>query len=218
MLFLGTTNPGKVREFVSILAPLGVDVQPVALDVPETGHTIKENARQKAFAYAMHTGGVTVSEDSGLAIPILNGLPGPWSARFSDCILDGSLETLNILRVEESGRSREEIDIVNCQRVFSLLHDTRQPYRAAQFVVHLVVAKGAKILFEAGGEVHGWIAEEARGNNGFGYDPIFIGQDTYGKTYAELDPVRKNLRSHRKRVLAEFSLWVAQAIVDGVLS
>lgn len=221
MLYLGTTNPGKVREFAGILAPLGVDIQAVALDVPETDDTFEGNARQKAFAYAAHTGGVTVSEDSGLVVPALCGLPGPWSARFSDCVIgvaDRVFGGLKVQCVVDSGRSREEVDEANGKRVLQLLSDVQQPHRAAKFVVHLVVARGSEVLFESGGEAHGWIAEEARGANGFGYDPIFVGQDTFGKTYAEIDPVRKNLRSHRKRVLTEFGLWVAQALRDGVLS
>ena len=86
-----------------------------------------------------------------------------------------------------------------------------QPRRAAMFRVVLGVAdSGGKILFKGVGESHGWISEEARGSSGFGYDPIFIGSDTFGKTYAELDSTRKNLRSHRNKVLNEFKAWLGQ--------
>lgn len=212
-MFIGTTNPGKVAEFAAILAPLGVPLEVVALDVPETTDTFEGNARQKALAYAAQVGEVVVSEDSGLGVTALDGLPGPWSARFSDCVLDGH----RVVGVQESGRTREEIDAANNARVLALLVDVPMPHRAAKFVVHLVVARPGKVLFEAHAEVHGWISDDPRGTHGFGYDPIFVGQDTFGKTFAELDPVRKNIRSHRKKVLAEFGLWAAQAVKDGVL-
>jgi XTP/dITP diphosphohydrolase len=82
--------------------------------------------------------------------------------------------------------------------------------RAALFRVALVVARGATVLFTATAESHGWIADAPRGTHGFGYDPVFVGQDTYGKTYAELDPLRKNLKSHRKRVMDQFYSWLSQ--------
>jgi XTP/dITP diphosphohydrolase len=203
MLHVGTTNPGKVAELAALLAPLGVRLQVTSLDVPETTDTFEGNAREKALAYAAHTGGVTLSEDSGICIPALDGLPGPWSARFAD--LD-----LGTREVVESGRDRATIDAANNARVLELMRGVEQPRRAALFKVVLIVARPGEVLFQSGGEYHGWIAEEARGAGGFGYDPVFIGQDTFGKTLAELDPVRKNLRSHRKRVLDELFLWASQ--------
>ncbi len=203
MLYLGTTNPGKVAEMATLLAPLGVHLVPVALDVTETGDTFEENARIKALAYAEHTGGITLSEDSGLSIPSLAGLPGPWSARFADLDLEAR-------RLRPSGRPREEMDRLNTARVLDLMRGVEQPRRAALFEVVLVVAQPGQVLFHARAECHGWIATEARGDNGFGYDPIFVGQDTFGRTFAEIDPVRKNLRSHRKRVLDELFMWASQ--------
>lgn len=212
-LWVGTTNKGKLSEFAAILSPLGVELIPIALDVPETGDTFEDNARQKAIAYAFETGELTVSEDSGLCISALNGLPGPWSARFSDCILEDN----KVTSVNLSNLSREVIDTANNQRVLDCLQGIKQPNRAASFKVRLVLARGNEILYEDGAETHGWIAEEAKGNLGFGYDPIFIGQDTFGATYAELDPVRKNLRSHRKRVLSNFAYWLGKEMKDGRL-
>jgi XTP/dITP diphosphohydrolase len=203
MLYIGTTNPGKVAEMASLLAPLGLELKAVSLDVPELGDTFEENALEKALAYAAHSGGVTASEDSGIIIPALDGLPGPWSARFAD--LD-----LQTRRVNPSGRSREEMDRLNNERVLELMKEIEQPRRAAAFKVVLVITQPGKVLFQASAECHGWIAEEQRGTNGFGYDPIFVGQDTFGKTFAELDPMRKNLRSHRKRVLDEMFMWASQ--------
>jgi XTP/dITP diphosphohydrolase len=214
MLFLGSSNPGKIREFGGLLAPMGVTVQPLVFEVEETGTTFVDNARQKALAFAAKSGGVTVAEDSGLVVSALNGLPGPFSARFADLEIDGALSPV---RVNPSGRSREVMDPLNNARVLELMAALPEPKRAASFVVRLVVALRDRILFEAGGEAHGWITTEPRGERGFGYDPIFVGQDTFGKTYAELDPMRKNLRSHRRRVLQEFQFWLAKAIKDGTL-
>ena len=202
-MFIGTTNPGKVAEMASLLAPLGIALHPVALDVAETQDTFEGNAIEKALAYANHTGGITVSEDSGLVIPILDGLPGPWSARFADLDLERK-------QVIPSGTPREEMDVRNNTRVIDLLRQVEQPRRAAMFTVVLVVASPGEVLFRASAQCHGWIADAPRGANGFGYDPIFVGQDTFGKTFAELDSVRKNLRSHRKRVLDELFVWASQ--------
>jgi XTP/dITP diphosphohydrolase len=203
MLHVGTTNPGKVAELAALLAPLGVRLQLVSLDMPETKDTFEGNAREKALAYAAHTGGVTLSEDSGLVVPALDGLPGPWSARFAD--LD-----LATREVKESGRTRAEIALATTARLRELLWGFEPPRRAALFKVVLIVARPGEVLFEGAGECHGWIADSARGASGFGYDPVFVGQDTFGKTFAELDPVRKNLRSHRRRVLDELFLWASQ--------
>jgi len=217
MIYLGTTNSDKVAEIAALLSPLRVELKTIALDVPETEDTFEGNARLKGIAYAKHTGGITISEDSGLIIPALGGLPGPWSARFCDCILD--LATGKVSSVAEvHPRGRAEMDVVNNNRVLELLRTnwfTREERfkarpAAAMFKVVLVVASPSGILFQSSGECHGWIAEEARGTNGFGYDSIFIGQDTFGKTFAELDTPRKNQRSHRKRVLDELFMWASQ--------
>lgn len=202
-MFLGTTNPGKTAEIAALLAPLGIELRPVSLDIPETTDTFEGNALQKALAYAAHTGGVTLSEDSGLIVPSLGGLPGPWSAMFAD--LDRAS-----LKVTPSGRTREEIDPANNALVLELMEGIEQPRRAACFKVVLIVAQPAKVLFQSSAEYHGWIATEPRGKEGFGYDPIFVGQDTFGRTLAELDAARKNLRSHRRRVLDELFLWASQ--------
>lgn len=202
-LVVGTTNPGKMSEIAALLAPLSLRLEHLALDLPETKDDFLGNAVEKALAYAAHAKGVALAEDSGLVVPALGGLPGPWSARFAD--LD-----LQTRKVTESGRSREVLDPLNSARVLELLQGVLQPRRAAVFHVVLVVARPGEVLFTARAERHGWIADAARGARGFGYDAIFVGQDTYGKTYAELDPVRKNLRSHRKKVLDELFLWASQ--------
>lgn len=208
--YIGTTNPNKIREIGAILSATGCKFEASRpVDPEETEDDFEGNALLKAKAYAAHAGGITISEDSGLIIPALNNLPGPWSARFSDYLVSNENGKLRICNYKPSGLSREEIDRLNNQRVLELMKGIEQPKRAAMFKVVLAVSTlEGKILFKASGESHGWISEELRGENGFGYDPIFIGQDTFGKTYAELDSHRKNLRSHRRHVLQEFKAWL----------
>ena len=88
-LHVGTSNPGKLREYREILAPLGYEVVTVVAPEPdEPEPDLEGNARLKASAYGFHAGGLTLAEDSGLVVPALHGLPGVVSARFSDCELD----------------------------------------------------------------------------------------------------------------------------------
>jgi XTP/dITP diphosphohydrolase len=208
-LFIGTTNPGKLGEFVSLLMPLGLTVKlarsETEVEEPSTDilDGFLENAKIKALAYAGLCGGVTLAEDSGLAVAALGGLPGIFSARLAD--LD-----LTTRKVADSKRPREEIDPLNNQRVLELMKGFEQPRRAALFRTAVALARGKDLLFSAVAESHGWIAESAKGERGFGYDPVFVGQDTFGKTYAEIDPVRKNLKSHRKRVMDELFFWLSK--------
>jgi XTP/dITP diphosphohydrolase len=208
--FIGTTNPNKIREIGGILFATGCTFRPTdPIDPEETEADFVGNAILKARTYARHSGGITISEDSGLIVPALNGLPGPWSARFSDCEVDTARGIA--IRHNQSNTPRDVMDLRNNLRVLELMQDIEQPRRAAAFKVVLVVAKpDGEVLFKGTGESYGWIAEEMRGTKGFGYDPIFIGDDTNGRTYAELDSLRKNLRSHRKRVLDEFQAWLGQ--------
>jgi len=211
MLYVGTSNPGKVSEIAAMLEPLQVEMQTVSLDIPETKDDFDGNALEKATAYAAHTGGVTICEDSGLIVPALNGLPGPWSARFADCIVVANIPGAHrILKVCPSNTPRAEMDAKNNARVLQLMEGIEMPRRAAYFVISLIVHDRDVTRFRTRQEYHGWIAEQPRGDDGFGYDPIFVGHDTFGKTFAELDPVRKNLRSHRKRAMDELFAWLSQ--------
>lgn len=213
MLVIGTTNPGKVREIAAICRPLGVEIATLDLDVEETGSTFAENALIKARAYSeARPGQVVLVEDSGLAVNSLGGLPGPWSARFQD--LD--LETRIVKRPDGvAEKPREEIDRLNNERLLELLRGVPTSERGARFVVHLVAMRDGVLLFQACGESYGWISEEAKGTEGFGYDPVFVGSDTFGRTYAEIDSARKNLRSHRKDALRQFSLWITGQVARG---
>lgn len=212
-LYLGTTNPYKISEIAAMVQHLNVTLVPTEpFDIEEPYSTFTENARTKALAYAEHTGGITIAEDSGLSVEALGGLPGPWSARLADFAVidvkkgvDGGLSGY-----EASGRPRDEIDRANFMKVLDLMKG--QVNRKAALHIALCVARPGEVLYECETVTSGSIAEEPRGANGFGYDPIFVGDDTYGATYAELDPCRKNLRSHRRKACRELARWIAEEL------
>lgn len=177
-LLIATTNPGKLREIAGILE--GVPVELVTLadleeiaEPAETGATFAENARLKALYYARATGLVSVADDSGLEIEALDNAPGVHSARWY-----GSDYTVKFGKIRELLRARG------------------REGSSARFVCHVALAQHDRILFEAEGVVNGELAVEPRGNQGFGYDPIFF-YSPFGRTLAELDPAQKASVSHR---------------------
>lgn len=227
MLYFGTTNAGKLSEVAALLNPLRIDVHPVSADIPEPYDTFRENAILKAGTYAKMTGRVALAEDSGIVVPALSGtggmpLPGPWSARFWRHPLVGELHSAKFPGLvsaphrdrmagppDAEGMSPALIDWLNNHRLLDFMRgmDRREAYMQVEMVM---CAPTGEILFSATGISHGSISEEPRGSHGFGYDPIFIGDDTARLTYSELDPARKNMRSHRGKVLEDLLLWCSQ--------
>ena len=184
-LLIATTNPGKIKELSSLLEGLpyqviGLGDLPDSYDVvEETGKTFTENAILKSEYSFAQTGILSLADDSGLAVDALNGAPGIYSARFA-------------------GEGATDAD-----RVVKLLSDLQgiaPENRGAQFVCSIAItgfAEGTK-TFE--GVARGIIAKTPRGENGFGYDPIF--EDVIsGKTFAELNRTEKSLSSHRGKSL-----------------
>lgn len=177
-LLLATTNPGKLRELRALFAlPSLVLTDPdqvgLRLDVEENGSTYLENARLKALAHAGASGLWAVADDTGLEVDALHGAPGLLSARA------GSTDPLRRQALLWSLRSHP------------------RPWRA-QFRCGLVLAGPMGSVDGAEGAVAGEVVPEARGGDGFGYDPIFVVEGT-GKTMAELDLHTKNHISHRAR-------------------
>ncbi len=177
-LLVATTNPGKLGEIAAILA--GVPLELLTLrdvaQVPEpeeTGTTFAENARLKARYYSQATGLPSVADDSGLEIEALDNAPGVHSARWH-----GSDYAVKFRVIQE------------------LLQARGASSSPARFVCHLAVARRDDILFEAEGIVEGVIAAGPRGENGFGYDPIFF-YPPLGRTLAELGSIEKSAVSHR---------------------
>jgi XTP/dITP diphosphohydrolase len=177
-LLVATTNAGKLREIAAILAgvPLALLTLRDVAQVPEpeeTGATFAENARLKARYYSQATGLLSVADDSGLEIEALDNAPGVHSARWQ-----GSDYAVKFRVIQE------------------LLQARGASGSPARFVCHVAVGRGDEILFEAEGTVEGVIAAEPRGENGFGYDPIFF-YPPLGRTLAELDSIEKSAVSHR---------------------
>ena len=209
-VIVGTTNKGKIREIASILSPLGLDLTPQSLDIEEIGKTIEENATVKAMGYCNNNKDkFVICEDSGLVIPELNGLPGAYSARFHSVKLDDNLNVLFVPK-EDFTTDKTEHDRLNNERLIELIKKIPFEKRNAYFEVCFTVMKNGVELFKVTKQSHGFVIDELKGKNGFGYDPIFVGNDTFGKTYAELDSARKNLRSHRKAALNEVGRFFAE--------
>jgi XTP/dITP diphosphohydrolase len=181
-LVLATTNPGKAREILGVLAELDVEVStlqdfPGVPDAEEHGATFAENARAKALHYAARTGRLVVAEDSGLEIDALGGAPGVQSARFA---------------AAEAPTYPEKFALI-----YRLIRDrTGVMPSTARFVCALALAEAGRVMFEAEGRIEGTIVDPPRGTGGFGYDPIFY-YPPFHATLAEVDAARKASVSHR---------------------
>jgi len=179
---LATRNEHKVVEVRRIFAAAAVDVELVGLDafpdapdVAETGLTFEENALLKARAIAHRTGLPTIADDSGLAVDVLGGMPGIFSARWS---------------------GRHGDDAANLELLLAQLADVADADRGAAFVCAAALATpdGAEDVVR--GELRGSIVTQPRGTNGFGYDPVFV-PDGEVRTTAEMAPAEKDAISHR---------------------
>ena len=157
---------------------LGVDI-----DVEETGTTFEENSFLKAEAVMKATGLPALADDSGIAVDALNGEPGVYSARYG---FDDTLDDWG----------RLELLLKNTEHV-------PDGQRQAQFVCVITMVTPEGKTIQARGEIHGELTREPRGENGFGYDPIFY-YPPMGMTTAELSPEVKNEVSHRANALKIF--------------
>jgi XTP/dITP diphosphohydrolase len=186
-IVLASGNPGKLREMVSLLGPLALEVVPQsALGISEAAEphdSFVENALAKARHASRAAGLPALADDSGLSVDALGGAPGVHSAYYA-------------------GREgdREQRDARNNAKLLQNLQDDRR----AHYVCVMVFVKHFqdKAPLVAEGRWHGEIARAPRGTQGFGYDPIFIPKHL-DKTAAELDPAEKNRISHRGIALAK---------------
>lgn len=184
MLVIASQNKNKINEFQSMLS--GLDIEIVSLDkfgpIPpaiEDGATFEDNAYKKALHTAKILGVPTLADDSGLIVEALSGRPGVFSARYA-------------------GENASDED--NCQKLLKELIDIRNRSAYFQCVLSLAVPSGPALTYV--GRCNGIIIDEKRGNNGFGYDPIFYFPEL-GKTFAELSMAEKSKISHRGIALAE---------------
>jgi XTP/dITP diphosphohydrolase len=159
---------------------------PQVAEVEEDGLTFEENARKKALGYAAQSGLWTLADDSGLAVDALDGAPGVISARFCGA--------------SSSTMDRKTIDRLNYEKVLDLLRKKPAAPRTARFVCCLCLAAPREILLEARGQCEGQILDAPRGDNGFGYDPVFLVPAT-NRTIAEMTTQEKNAISHRGNAL-----------------
>ena len=201
-LVLATHNAHKIEELRAILTPLLPDLDPAAIvgaadvDAPEPvedGVTFAENALIKARALAAATGLPAVADDSGLAVDVLGGAPGIFSARWA---------------------GRHGDDRANLELLLAQLADVPAAHRAARFVcaAALVTSAGEEIVET--GTLEGVLLTEARGTGGFGYDPI-LQPDGETRASAELSAEEKNAISHRGQAFRALAPHIARALWAG---
>ncbi|MEU0153533.1 RdgB/HAM1 family non-canonical purine NTP pyrophosphatase [Micromonospora fulviviridis] len=198
-VLLATRNRKKLVELQRILdgalgahriALLGLDDVEEYPELPESGLTFGENALIKAREGCRRSGLPTIADDSGLAVDALNGMPGVFSARWAGGHGD---------------------DRANLQLVLDQIADLPDEHRGAAFVctVALVLPSGKEHLVD--GRQSGRLLRAPRGDGGFGYDPIFLG-DGQERTNAELTPEEKDAVSHRGKALRELAKLVAKVL------
>ena len=184
-ILLASNNGKKIAELSAILASFGIEIKAQRdygiEDVPETGLTFVENALIKARHAARQSGLPAIADDSGLCVPALGGAPGIYSARYSG-----------------------EGDAGNNRKLLAALENVQD--RRAYYVCLIVYLRHADdpLPIIAQGLWHGTIALEARGDGGFGYDPLFVPAGD-SRTAAEYSAAEKNSISHRARALAAFT-------------
>lgn len=181
-VLIATTNRGKVREVVHLLAGLPVRWTTLTdhASVPEpveNADSFEGNARLKALYYARCIGGWTLADDSGLEVDALGGEPGVQSSRYAGPAGDSSANNAKLLKVLETLPEQEW---------------------TARFRCVVALARPSEVVATTCGQVEGRIIREARGTRGFGYDPHFF-IPAHGMTAAEMDPDLKNRISHRGR-------------------
>jgi len=196
-LLLATNNAGKVAEFRTLLDGCGWEIVTPAdvglhLDVDETGQTYAENATLKATAYAEASGLTALADDSGLEVDAMDGRPGVRSARYAGP------------------------DLTHAARVEAMLEELRgvdEADRTARFRCVIAIATGDGDVQLTEGTVEGRIAHAPRGDNGFGYDPIFV-LPQRGLTMAELPAGEKQRLSHRAEAAQKARVILEQMLRD----
>ena len=180
-LIIASNNKGKIREYKQLLEPFGYDVVSqreagIDIEVEETGTTFAENSALKARAIYELKKCAVLADDSGLVVDALGGEPGVYSARYGGC--DNDADRVALILKKMSGVKNEN--------------------RSAHFVctIHFIKANGEEIAVE--GRVYGKIGYEPLGENGFGYDPIFMYEN---KSFAQVSADVKNSVSHRANAL-----------------
>ena len=198
VLYACSSNPGKLREF-SLAArefassAFQVETLPRLKEVPapeEIGQTFEENARSKAEYYSRFTSELVFADDSGLEVQALEGAPGIYSARFA---------------------GPDATDAENNQLLLLRLGASRK--RDARFVCVIALARAGRSLGTFQASVEGQILESERGENGFGYDPLFF-YPPFGRSFAEITPDEKFRISHRGTALRKLFEYLRNSTVQ----
>ncbi|ALO04622.1 XTP/dITP diphosphatase [Lactiplantibacillus paraplantarum] len=196
-LIIATNNANKAREFSAMLAPYDITIKTLAdfqdiPDIKENGITFEENATKKATVVVEATGLPAIADDSGLMVTALHGDPGVFSARYAG----------------------DHDDAANNAKLLANLGGVPEAKRTATFHTTLVALKPSGEKLVVNGELAGRILIAPRGNNGFGYDPLFW-SSKFQKSLAELTPAQKNQISHRgaalRQLMTKFDEWWAKA-------
>ena len=193
VLYLASTNAGKLREFRQAGDSCGISVEPVPgaqslAPCVEDGATFEQNARKKALYYSAYAEDPVFADDSGLCVEALGGAPGVHSARFAGPATD---------------------DAANNHKLLRELRPLPGPQRAAYYVCVIALAEHGRILTVTQGRADGVVLEAPRGSGGFGYDPLFF-YPPLGKTFAELSPEEKFPVSHRGEAFRKLLGWLSE--------
>ncbi|KXH87281.1 XTP/dITP diphosphatase [Sporosarcina sp. HYO08] len=185
-ILIATNNKGKAVDFETLFKPYDIRVLTLndidePIDVEETGTTFEENAILKAEAVSKMLGKVVIADDSGLEIDALNGAPSVYSARYA---------------------GGEKSDEANIDKVLKELDQTADEQRTARFRCVLAIAGPGLATETFSGSCEGLIARERKGENGFGYDPIFYVPEQ-NRTMAQMTAEEKGAISHRGNALAK---------------
>ena len=184
ILVVATRNKNKLREFREMLQDQEIEIRSLddfgpTPEAIEDGDSFDENAYKKALHTAKILGLPAIADDSGLVVDALNGAPGVYSARYA---------------------GENATDDENCEKLLKALHGVENRRAHFQCVLSIAVPSGPALTYE--GRCDGVIIDEKKGDNGFGYDPLFYFAEL-GKTFAELSLSEKNAVSHRGKALAE---------------
>jgi XTP/dITP diphosphohydrolase len=195
-VLVASSNEGKLRDFKAAAAVYGVEIEliPGFRQIPEAledGDTFEENARKKSEHYSRFLPGELIfADDSGLEVDALGGAPGVISARYAAAADD----------------PRNSSDEANNAKLLREMAAVPEEKRTARFVCVISVAKDGKEVANFRGTAEGMVLREERGNEGFGYDPLFYFPEIE-KTFAELNAVEKVAVSHRGAAFARFLRW-----------
>ena len=191
-ILLASSNAGKLREYREMAEGTALDIEllPGIREIApfdESAPTFAENAAGKALYYSRHTAELVLADDSGLVVPALGGAPGVRSARYAGPSATDADNVRKLLREMESREGDE---------------------RHARFVCVIAIARAGRALVIASDCAEGTLGKEPRGENGFGYDPVFCFSDG-SRTYAEVPSDQKNRHSHRGRAFRKVVGYLA---------